>query len=209
MKKASVIIVDDHQLFRNGLKFIINETPNFEVVAEAANGLEFLALLKNYKPDLVLLDINMPVMNGFETAQRALEMEPDLKILVLSMLDDEEFYNRMIEVGVKGFMLKDTDSQELVNALKTILEGKNYFSQELLISLLKQRKEDNIQQFTHREKEILALICEGLSNQEISDKLHISPRTVERHRSSLMLKTESNNSIGLVIYAFKNKLIKP
>ena len=208
MKKIQIILVDDHQLFRSGLRFILSENENFDVVGEASNGKEFLNLLEYFKPDVVLMDINMPEMNGIEATKRGLEIYPEMKILVLSMFGDTEYYNTMIDLGVKGFILKDIDNTELYNAIQKIHQGGNYFSQELLLELIKNKPPDEAITLTQREKEVLTLICSGYSNQQISDKLFISQRTVERHRSSLLLKTDSKNSISLVIYAIKNKLVK-
>ena len=208
MDKNRVIIVDDHQLFRNGLKFILSEIEQLDVIAEASNGVEFLEILKALTPDIVLMDINMPRMNGIEATRQALELYPDLKILVLSMFGDDEYYNTMIDLGVKGFILKDADNEELQNAIRRILEGHTYFSQDLLIKLIRNKSTDPPIDITAREKEILTYICKGYSTGEIASELNISIRTVERHRSSLLMKTESNNSIKLVIYAIKNNLIK-
>ena len=208
MKKIKLTIVDDHQLFRNGLKFILDDREDMEVIAEASNGTEFLKQLEFLKPDVVLMDINMPEMNGVEASKQALLKYPDLNILILSMFGDVEYYNTMIDIGVKGFILKDIDNDQLYEAIHKINNGGNYFSQELLLQLIKNKPVDDSIVLTAREKEVLELICEGLSNQQISDKLFISQRTVERHRSSLLLKTDSKNSISLVVYAIKNKLVK-
>jgi DNA-binding NarL/FixJ family response regulator len=208
MGKSTVIIVDDHKLFRDGLKFILSETGIADVIAEASNGKEFLLLLDKLKPDLVLMDINMPVMNGIESSKKALEIFPDLNILVLSMYGDEEYYNTMIDLGVKGFLLKDADTSELKTAIHKILEGGSYFSQQLLLNIINSRQVQETVKLTRREKEILALICQGHSNNKISDELHISSRTVERHRAELLDKTQSANSISLVIYAIKHGLVK-
>ncbi len=207
-KKISVAIVDDHQLFRNGLKFIINNESDMEVVVEAPNGKEFLTFLDNLKPDIALMDINMPEMDGVETTKRALNKCPGLNVLVLSMYGDIEYYNTMIDLGVKGFILKDIDNSELVDAIRKVFSGGTYFSQELLLRLIKHKPETPGIDFTRREKEVLELICKGFSNQQISDQLYISQRTVERHRSSLLEKTNSKNSISLVVYAIKNNLVK-
>jgi DNA-binding NarL/FixJ family response regulator len=205
---AQIIIVDDHKLFREGLSFIIREMEGIELIAEASNGQEFLDLLAIHKPDLVLMDINMPVMDGIEACKKALEKMPDLNFLVLSMYGEEQYYNTMIDIGVKGFVLKDSDNKELKLAIQTILEGGSYFSQRLLINLIKNRKERPPQvQLSPREQDVLKLLCQGFSTQQISDKLNISPRTVERHRADLLAKTEANNSISLVIFAIKNNLI--
>ena len=208
MTKSTVVIVDDHKLFRDGLKFILSESGIAEVIAEASNGKEFLTLLTNIKPDLVLMDINMPVMNGIESSKKGLEIYPDLNILVLSMYGDEEYYNTMIDLGVKGFLLKDADTSELKIAINKILEGGSYFSQKLLLNIINSRQVQDTVKLTRREKEILVLICQGHSNNTISDELHISSRTVERHRAELLDKTQSSNSISLVIYAIKNGLVK-
>ncbi len=206
--KSTIIIVDDHRLFRNGLKFILSEIDNIEVLSEASNGLECMEILKNYKPDLVLMDINMPEMNGVETTEKALKMYPDLKILVLSMFGDDEYYNTMIELGVKGFLLKDADNNELITAVKKVLGGDSFFSQDLLLKLIKTKTDEPAIKLSDREKEVLTLICKGYSNFEIAEELHISQRTVERHRANLLFKTDSNNSISLVIFAIKNNLVK-
>jgi DNA-binding NarL/FixJ family response regulator len=201
-------LVDDHQLFRTGLKFVLEEMDGVKVSFEASDGYEFLEFLKITKPDIVLMDINMPGMDGVEATQKALQMYPDLNILVLTMFSDMEYYNTMIDLGVKGFILKDIDNQELKMAINRIHAGGNFFSQELLLKLIKEKPGEDQIALTSREKEILELICNGYSNQQISEKLFISQRTVERHRSSLLMKTDSKNSVSLVVYAIKNNLIK-
>ncbi len=207
MEKYKIIIVDDHKLFRNGLRFILNEIQNVQVVGEASNGKEFINLLEFVVPDLVLMDINMPVMNGVTASKIALEKYPQLNILILSMYGDTEYYNTMIDIGVKGFILKDIDNKELEDAIEKVISGGTYFSQELLLNLIKSKTFNENIVLTKREKEVLGLICKGFSNQQISEQLFISQRTVERHRSSLLLKTDSKNSISLVVYAIKHKLI--
>jgi DNA-binding NarL/FixJ family response regulator len=206
--KIGVAIVDDHQLFRNGLKFIIGNEADMEIVIEASNGKEFLKFIENLKPDVVLMDINMPEMDGVETTRQCLLKYPGMHILVLSMYSDIEYYNTMIELGVKGFILKDIDNNELSGAIRKVYTGGTYFSQELLLRLIKHKPEGTGVEFTRREKEVLELICKGYSNQQISEELFISQRTVERHRSSLLDKTNSKNSISLVVFAIKNNLVK-
>jgi len=208
LPKKKIILVDDHKLFRNGIKFILSDLPEIEIVGEASDGIEFLEILKYITPDLVLMDISMPEMNGVDASTRALERYPNLSILVLTMFSDEQYYNTFIDIGVRGFILKECDNNELKTAVKTILDGGTYFSQELLLKLIRNKHiaEDKIP-LTRREQEILTLICKGNSNIQISEELHISQRTVERHRANLLLKTESNNSISLVIYAIKNGLV--
>jgi DNA-binding NarL/FixJ family response regulator len=206
---ANIIIVDDHRLFREGLGFIIREMEGLNLVAEASNGKEFLELLKDGKPDLVLMDINMPVMDGAEASRKALELYPDLKILVLSMYGDDQYYNTMIDIGVKGFILKDADNKELKHAVLSILDGDTYFSQSLLLRVIRNRDQKQPKvSLSPREQEVLDLLCKGFSTQQISESLHISPRTVERHRADLLDKTDMQNSISLVIYAIKNNLVQ-
>jgi DNA-binding NarL/FixJ family response regulator len=206
--KIKVAIVDDHQLFRNGLKFIIENEDDMEVSIEASNGKEFILYLSSLTPDIVLMDINMPEMDGVETTRQALVKNPDLHILVLSMYGDVEYYNTMIDLGVKGFILKDIDNNELANAIRKVHAGGSYFSQELLLRLIKNKPDSAGIDLTKREKEVLELICKGFSNQQISEELFISQRTVERHRSSLLNKTESKNSVSLVVFAIKHNLVK-
>ena len=207
LKKTKVILVDDHKLFRNGLKFILNEIEGIEVIGEASNGKEYLELLKYLTPDVTIMDISMPEMNGVEACKLALEKDPTLKILILSMFGEDAYYNTMIDLGVKGFILKDSDNSELKNAIQTISNGSSYFSQELLLKIIRNKNNSPGIKLSRRESEILELICKGQSTMQISEKLHISNRTVERHRASLLTKTESSNSISLAIYAIKNNII--
>jgi DNA-binding NarL/FixJ family response regulator len=207
MNKTTIIIVDDHKLFRSGLRFILSEIGNIEVIGEAANGKEFIELLNYIKPDLALMDINMPEMNGVEACRKALNIYPDLKILVLSMFGDDIYYNTMIDIGVKGFILKEADTNELKTAINSIMNGNSFFSQELLIKIIRNKNINPSIKLSHRETEILTLICKGYSTNQISEQLHISNRTVERHRASLLSKTDSSNSISMAIYAIKNNLI--
>jgi DNA-binding NarL/FixJ family response regulator len=217
MKKINLIIVDDHKLFRNGLKALLKELDYIDHVAEASNGKEFLEYVSKKQVDLALMDINMPVMNGIDATITAVSKYPDVKIIALSMLNDDDYYFRMINAGAKGFILKDSGSEELTSAIETVIDGRNYFSQDLLrniiLSLSANVKTDtellpDEVKFTEREIEILEQICQGLSNNEIAEALYISPRTVERHRANLFDKTGSKNSVNLVMYAIKNNLVK-
>lgn len=212
MKKHKVILVDDHKLFRNGLKLLLNNSDNIEVIAEASNGLEFLKIIEENKDAIVFMDIQMPEMNGIEATKIGLEKYPDLKIIVLTMFGDDEYYYQMIEAGVKGFLLKNTDIDEVLEAIETVAKGENCFSKELLYNIVRnisQTKKNNHDEanLSEREIEILHLICEGLSNQEIADKLFISKRTVDKHRSNILDKTGTNNTASLVMYSIKQGII--
>jgi DNA-binding NarL/FixJ family response regulator len=216
-KKYKIIIVDDHKLFREGLNFVINQFEDFKVVAEAADGEAFLKLIEELEVDLVLMDISMPHMDGIEATKQAIEKYPNIKILALSMFGDEEYYYKMIQAGVKGFILKESGKEELEKAIREIIEGENYFSQKLLTDIIMNLDKPNSAsarptgekiKFTRREIEVLDLICTGLSNAEIADKLFLSLRTIEGHKSKLISKTGVKNSISLVMYALKNKYIE-
>jgi DNA-binding NarL/FixJ family response regulator len=212
MEKIRIIIADDHQLFRNGLKILLNAIPEFEVTGEASNGEEFLKILRNNKAEIALMDINMPVMDGIEATRKGLKLCPEIDIIALSMYGEEEYYNKMVDAGVKGFVLKDSDISEVKEAILTVRKGGSYFSQELLYHVIQKIKhrenESKSANLSKREKEILLKICEGLSNQEIAENLFISKRTVDKHRANLLGKTNSKNTASLILFAIKNKLIE-
>ncbi|MBP8790928.1 MAG: response regulator transcription factor [Breznakibacter sp.] len=207
-----VWLVDDHQLFRAGFKTLLLRLGNLVVEREASNGAEFLDLLMVSQPDLVFLDIAMPQMDGNEAALKALAMFPELKLIVLSMFGDQEYYSRLVEIGVKGYLLKSADFKEVEMAIESVLAGEYYFSQELMQQAMRQnglmRSGSVPSDLSEREKEILLEICNGLSNQEVADKLFISKRTVEKHRANLMLKTGCSNTASLVVYAIKNNFLR-
>jgi len=212
MGKIKIVLADDHQLFRNGLKILLDAFDEFEIAGEACNGEEVLNIISNSDCDIVLMDIAMPVMDGIEATRRGLEIDPKVKFIALSMYGEEEYYHRMVEVGARGFLLKDSDINEVKDAIITVHNGGNYFSQELLqhvIQKIRSREtETRHANLSKREKEILLKICEGLSNQEIADHLFISKRTVDKHRANLLSKTQSKNTASLILYAIKNKIIE-
>lgn len=208
-----IVLVDDHTLFRNGLRILLNTLENYQVAGEAANGQEFLDLLENMKPDLVFLDIDMPVMDGITAAKLALKKYPDLKIVTLSMYGEEDYYYKMVDAGVKGFLLKNSDMNEVKSAIETVIDGGNYFSSELLQTLVNSLRSSGTNRtpqtdLSEREIEILILICQGFSNQEIADQLFISKRTVDKHRANILEKSQCKNTAQLVMYAIKNQLVE-
>ncbi|HBX89617.1 MAG TPA: DNA-binding response regulator [Marinilabiliaceae bacterium] len=211
--KIKLFLVDDHSLFLNGLKSLLSKNPQYSIVGEAGNGLEFLAAFESARPDVVLMDISMPEMDGIEASRKALEIDPDLKIITLSMYGDQEYYTKMLESGVRGFVLKDSDIQEVETAINTVVEGGNHFSVQLLRGLVVARKESLLSgndedYLSERELEVLIEICQGLSNLEIADKLFISKRTVEKHRANILLKSGCKNTASLVVFAIRNHLVE-
>jgi DNA-binding NarL/FixJ family response regulator len=213
MEKINIYLVDDHKLFREGLKLLLKNLDEINEIWEASNGEEFLKGLSERRPDLVLMDIEMPVMNGIEATIRAIEQYPEMKVVALSMYGDEEYFHKMIDAGACGFLMKNSDFSEVKKAVINVLQGNNYFTEEILYMLINtfktkhQSENEEEVSLSDREKEVLLLICKGLSNQEIADKLFISKRTVDHHRASLMTKTNTKNTASLVIYAVKHKLV--
>lgn len=206
MKKISVYIVDDHQLFRQGLKLLLSNLNYIDNVFEAENGQQFIEQLSKNKVDIALLDIEMPVMNGIEAAKKAVEIHPGIKIIALSMYSDKNYYLSMVEAGACGFLLKNSDFQEVKKAILDVYNDKSYISIEMLNDILKnppKNNEANQEELTAREIEVLKLICKGLTNHEIADQLRVSKRTIDKHRENLLLKTESKNTAHLVIFAIK------
>lgn len=212
MEKIKIIIADDHQLFRNGLKILLDSFPEFEVVGEASNGEEFLKMIKNVKADIALMDINMPELDGIDATRKGLKICPELHVIALSMYGEEEYYYKMVDAGAKGFLLKDSDISEVKEAIITVIKGGSFFSQELLYHVIQKIKhretESKSANLSKREKEILLKICEGLSNQEIAETLFISKRTVDKHRANLLGKTNSKNTASLILFAIRNKIIE-
>lgn len=216
MQKLKIYIVDDHKLFREGLKLLLSTQDFVQHVYEASSGREFIDNLSFVDCNVVLMDIEMPEMNGIEATQVAMRLKPDLKVIVLSMYGDEQYYYKMVDVGVKGFILKNAGIEKVIIALKKVAGGENYFSEELLVNILNSMRDNNKQErhepvdneLSERELEILCHVCLGLSNQEIADRLFISKRTVDKHRANLLCKTGCRNTAALVMYAIKNKMIE-
>ncbi|MBE6187141.1 MAG: response regulator transcription factor [Alistipes sp.] len=209
-----IALVDDHSLFRRGLKMLLTSYSDFEVVAEASSGEEFLELMDAAQPDVVFMDYSMGGMNGAETTERALERMPELKVISLTMFGDNAYYSRMASSGAKGFLLKDSEFDEVVEAVSTVCDGGTYFSALLLESISQSLRSveglpiDEHDMLSDREVEILVGICQGLSTQEIADRLFISKRTVDKHRANILEKSGCKNTASLVVYAIKNGLVE-
>jgi len=213
-EKLKIIVVDDHEFFRKGLVFVLNKMKFVEVIGEATNGQEFLEMLDSHPADIILMDINMPNMDGVEATQKALIKIPNLKIIALSSHQDEAYLETMIEAGVKGFLLKNIDKDILNRALLAISQDKPFFSEEFMPYFaqkyfnVKSQSSNSENNLSKRELEVLQLIASGFTNQEIADKLFISLRTVTNHRASLYQKTNVNNTAALLALAIKNKWVK-
>jgi DNA-binding NarL/FixJ family response regulator len=210
-----IIITDDHAIFREGLGFVISQITDFKLVGEASTGLELIELRDRQNADIILLDISMPQMDGIEATTRLLAKYPDQKIITLSSFDQEAYYYKMIKAGVMGFVEKKAGKSELEDAIRTVYSGQNFFPQNMLRQLIfkggnngEATAQENLVNLTNREKEVLELICQGYSNTEIGEKLYLSPKTIDNHRTNLLQKTNTRNSANLVMFAIKNKLIE-
>jgi two-component system nitrate/nitrite response regulator NarL len=217
MKNTKILIVDDHEVVRDGLRNILLSLDNISIAGEAGNGEDAIKLYNSVKPDLVIMDISMPGMNGIEATRIIKEKDPEAKILILTMHDNQEYLNQIIRSGAKGFILKNTDKEELLEAVKTVASGENFFSKDIskliidnyIRSAKEQEKNDGFKEvpLTKREIEILKLIASGYSNQEIANILYISYNTVDTHRKNIMHKLSIKNTAGLVRYAIEKGLI--
>lgn len=211
MEIISLAIADDHEIFRKGLRIILNELDQVKVLGEAQNGNELMEILKHQDIDLVLMDIRMPVMDGIEATRKVVEKYPGTRVIALTMFEEIGYFNQMIEAGADGFLLKKTNKDELETAIMTVMSGENYFSEEFINKVNRtQRPNSRLVDvdLTDREQEVLELICKGMSNAEISKYLGVSARTVDGHRAHLLEKTGAKNSPHLVMFAIKNGLIK-
>lgn len=208
-----IILVDDHLMFIDGIKSIINKVDNYEVVGEASNGFDALELLRSYDVDLVVTDINMPEMSGTELTKRIKENTPEIKVMVLSMYDDREIIHEIVMSEAEGYILKNAGKKELLNALEKILNGGTYYSNEVMEIITenyvrKQKAIEKTRDLTTREIEILQLVCQEYSTPEIGDILNISPLTVETHRKNILKKTKVRTIVGLIRFAIENGIAK-
>ena len=217
MNDIKIALVDDHELFRAGVKALFKEVETIQVILEAGNGESFLNILatSTLRPDVVLLDIRMPKMDGYATAKVLLEQYPDIKIIILTVHEEERHIIRMIELGVNGYLMKNTSPEAMVASIEFVMEHHYYFSHKittLMQKMLMYKSKSNAHknpfiELTEREKEILTLICKEYTAKEIGEQLFISFRTVEGHRKNLLTKLNVRNTAGLVVLALKNELV--
>lgn len=210
MKAIQIALVDDHRLFRSGIASLINNFIGYTVIFEAANGDEMISKIKpDFKPDIILLDINMPGMNGINTARWLKTAYPEIQIIVLSMFDDAEKVLAMLKLGVKGYLLKDSEPIEFERALQKVSQGDVYYPEfvtKVLVDSINNPVEfDNL---NAREVEFLKLVATELTYKEIADQMRVSVRTVDGYRDQLFEKLQVKSRVGLVLYAIKNKVIE-
>lgn len=212
-----ILLVDDHRLIRDAIQSYMEGDPEYEVVGEASHGQEAIKFLEDNEVDVVLMDINMPIMDGLQCTREIRQKWPQIKVLTLSMMGDNQHIKQMIGAGANGYVLKNCSERELKKAIKAVFDGETYYSSEVtevvMNNLMKNKPTKTSHMvvdmpLTEREKEVLELIIKEYSNQEIADKLFISPRTVDAHKRNLLEKTGSKNIAGLVMYAINNQLFE-
>jgi len=217
MSKINILLADDHKIVRDGIISLLSDEKEFKIVAEAENGLQVLKILKQEKIDIIIMDISMPEMNGIECTKKIKEIYPEIHILILSMYNEEQYINEAFQSGASGYILKNSGKKELINALKNVFSGKPYYSPEVTQTYIQSHvkpinKESDItnilNELTSREIEILELIVNEFSNQEIAEKLFISIRTVDAHRRNLINKIGVKNTAGLVKFVISNNIFK-
>lgn len=209
MSKINVLLTDDHQIIIDGLKSLLKNQEEINVAAEASNGREALRILGLISIDVLLMDIDMPVMNGIDALKEIRKSHPNVKVIILSMHNEAGMIKSLIELGANGYLLKSCSQSELIDSIKKVASGQSYFSSDVTLALLKpsanQVQTNEI--LTDRETEILKLIAAGFSNKEIGDQLFISHRTVDTHRTNLMKKLDVSNIAGLISYAIRNGVV--
>jgi two-component system, NarL family, response regulator NreC len=214
---VKILIADDHGIVRTGLKLLLDRATGMEVVGEAADGREAVRLARELKPDIAILDIGMPLLNGLDAAAHILRENDRTGIIILSMHTDESYILRALDAGAKGYLLKDHADEDLERAIQSVAAGKPYFSpsiaQALLedyVNLMRERRvQDSYDLLTEREREVLQLLAGGKSNKEVASVLNISPYTIETHRNNLMQKLNLHNTAEIVLYAVRKALITP
>lgn len=214
MANIKVLLVDDHKIVRDGIKLMLEPQAGIDVVAEAESGNDVESLLDKTSVDVIVMDINMPGMNGIATTKMVKDKFPSVKVLALTMSSDDSHIRQMVQAGASGYVMKSAGRDELTRAIHDVMEGKHYFSdqatQSIMLDLVKNKGKSSAPDpihITDREVEVLQMIVKEHTNQEIAEKLYISPRTVDAHRRNLLQKTGARNTAGLVKYAFQNGLV--
>lgn len=207
-----IAIADDHQMFIDGIKSLLKGNKNMLVSLEATNGEQLLSLLKEQPTEVILMDVNMPVMDGIEATKQVKQKYPDTRVIMLTMFSSKDYIEKLLRAGANGYILKNTGKEELTTAIERVMQGESYFSKEVterIMEGLQGKKAENnphMVELTEREKDVLRLIAQELTSHEIADKLFISFHTVETHRKNLISKLQVKNIAGLVKYAVQNGL---
>jgi two-component system, NarL family, response regulator NreC len=215
MRKIRILLADDHQLMRSGLRLLIEQQPDLAVVGEAADGREAVAMAKSLRPDVVVMDIAMPNLNGIEAAHQITQNQPEIAVIMLSMHPDESYVLRALKSGAKGYLLKDSAESDLIQAIRAVAQGKSFFSpavskvllDDYVRKLKRSGAEDAYDLLTSREREILQLVAEGKSNKDVANLLNLSVYTVETHRSNIMQKLHLKGVPELTLYAVRKGII--
>lgn len=213
-KKTNVILVDDHAVVRSGIQLIMTSEKDIEIIGEAETGLEALELIKKTKPDVVVMDIGLTGMSGIEATKTITRIYPDIKVVALTINEDEEYFFSMLEAGASGYVPKRAAPEELVMAIRAAADGEIYIYPSLAKILVQDyfsqpEEHQSHRDLTPREQELLSFLADGFSNQKIAEELHISPKTVARHRENIMRKLNLRNRTELVKYAIRKGIIKP
>ncbi len=215
MAKTKVLIVDDHQVVIGGIRSVLNELPDYEIVGEAMNGRDAVRLARTLEPDVVIMDISMPGLNGIDATLQLKKRNPDIHVIIFTMYSDKEYLLDLIRAGISAYVLKEDPVSDLIIALKAVRTGGTYFStmspQELLGQIKRLEAEDiknGFRDLSLREREVLQLLAEGNSVKEIAAKLNLSPKTVEAHKYNVMAKLDAHNLADLTKIALKKKLIR-
>jgi len=215
MKKLRILLADDHIVMRTGLRALLERQPNLEVVGESENGREAIELVSSLRPDVVVMDVGMPVLNGIEATKTIVTQHPTVAVVILSMYVDESYIMRALKAGARGYLLKDSAPADLISAIQAVSQNKSFFSPKVsrilaedYVRVLKQKGAvDSYDLLTSREREILQLIAEGKANKEVATALNISPYTVETHRSHILEKLNLHNPAELILYAVRKGII--
>jgi two-component system response regulator NreC len=215
VNKIRILVADDHGIVRQGLRFVLEREEDFQVVGEAGDGREAVRLAETLGPAVIIMDIGMPQLNGLEATSQIVRKDPGVKVIVLSMHADEVYLLRALSAGVRGYLIKGSADQDLVRAVRAVMEGKCFFSpviaqmlaEEYTRQLQKTDTQDSYELLTEREREILQLLAEGKSNKEVATILDVSPYTVESHRTHLMQKLNLHNTAEIVLYAVRKKIV--
>jgi DNA-binding NarL/FixJ family response regulator len=208
-----IVIADDHRVFIEGMKAILREVSGFEIVGDAENGKALIEQVEKNKPDVVLTDVQMPVMDGIEATKEIHKRFPETKIVVLTMLNESMFIKKMLEAGASGYIIKTVDKDELIHVIKKVASGEKHFSAEVTAQLMNDfsgrssSAKTPLTSLTKREKEILTLIAQGLTDKEIAEKVFLSPLTIITHRKNILSKLGLKNKVEITRFAFDNKLI--